>query len=311
MFNLLHPDPSQAIILAGSGRSGTTWLGNIMAANPNIRIIFEPFDRRRVPDAASVPLRPYARVGDKHPAWELFVRQVLCGRIHNEWVDQQGKRWWATRCLVKTIRATLLLGWIDHLFHPRIVFMTRHPCAVVLSRVKLKWESHLDVLLAQPQLLTDHLEPFVDLIHGAQTEVQKQAVLWCVENLVPLHQLREHNWVFCTYEQLYRQPQAESERILQAVGICKTPLTQRAIRQVSMVTRPDSALLTQGDPLTDWQRHLSTQDIDSILNIVQQFGITLYTDRVEPDLSSLRVAPQRQSPLSSSGAFTLQKADHR
>jgi hypothetical protein len=63
----LGKDPSQSILLAASGRSGTTWLGNIVAADPNTRIFFEPFDPRRVPAAACLPLRAYARPEGSYP----------------------------------------------------------------------------------------------------------------------------------------------------------------------------------------------------------------------------------------------------
>lgn len=282
MFRLHTADPSQTIILAGSGRSGTTWLGNIIAANPNVRIIFEPFDYRHVPQAGCLPLRPYARLNESYPEWEPFVRQVLQGRIENEWINRQGKRWWAWRRLIKEIRANLMLAWIDRMFHPRIVFTIRHPCAVVLSRLKLKWETHLDVFLAQPQLIADYLEPFLDLVHSAHTEVQKQAVMWSVENLIPLQQLPDHNWVFCLYEDFCRQPEAEADRVLKGLGIRKTWLTQRAIRGITMVTRPDSAVLTKKDPLTEWQHQLSPADIDTVLETVHAFGINLYSSQPLP-----------------------------
>jgi hypothetical protein len=175
-----------------------------------------------------------------------------------------------------------MLAWIDQMFHPRIVFTIRHPCAVVLSRLKLKWETHLDVFLAQPQLIADYLEPFLDLVHSAHTEVQKQAVMWSVENLIPLQQLPNHNWIFCLYEEFYRQPEAEADRVLKGLGIRKTWLTQRAIRSITMVTRPDSAVLTKKDPLTEWQHQLSPADIDTVLETVHAFGINLYSSQPLP-----------------------------
>lgn len=288
MFSLKKSDPSQAIILAGSGRSGTTWLGNIIAANPNVRIIFEPFDYRRVPDAAHLPLRPYARPQAEYPDWSAFVHRVLCGQVQNEWINRQGNYWWTSRRLIKAIRANLMLAWMDHMFQPQIVFMTRHPCAVVLSRLKLKWQTHLDVFLQQPQLMADYLDPYVDLIRGAQTPIQKHAVMWAVENLIPLKQLPAHNWVFCTYEELVHNPDAQAERVLDALGIQKSWFTRRAIKRVSMVTRPDSALLSGRDPLTVWQYELPGEDIDEILKIVHAFGINLY---------GLETMPHVKTPL--------------
>jgi hypothetical protein len=285
---MLGKDTSDTLILAGSGRSGTTWIGNIIAANPKVRVIFEPFDYRRVPEASVLPLRAYARQGEAYPQWEVFVRRVLLGDIHNDWVNRQGKRWWATKRLVKTIRANLMLGWVSEVFRSCTVFIIRHPCAVVLSRLRLEWDTHLDVFLAQPQLIADYLEPFVDMIRAARTPVQQHAMMWCVENLVPLLQLSDNaDWVFCTYEELYCRPEAETERILNHLRLRKTWFTRRAIKRVTMVTRPESALVLKRNPLIEWQQQLSTRDIDTILSIVEAFGIQLYSEDVMPDLSKL------------------------
>ncbi|MCB0177007.1 MAG: sulfotransferase [Anaerolineae bacterium] len=287
MFKLRASNPSNTIILAGSGRSGTTWLGNIIAANPNVRVFFEPFDYRQVPEATCLPLIAYARPDEEYPDREAFMRAVLSGRVENSWINQQGKRWWATVRFIKAIRANLMLGWIDRKFQPKIVFTTRHPCAVILSRIKLNWQSHLDVFLEQSDLVEDYLQPYLDIIHNAQTPVQKEAVMWCIENLIPLRQLPHHNWVFCTYEEFYRHTETEAKRVLNAIGIRKSWFTQRAIQKVSMVTRPDSAILNGQDPLSAWKKQLSKQDIDAILTIVDRFNITLYDSDITPHKTSL------------------------
>jgi len=264
------------IILAGSGRSGTTWLGNIIAANPNVRILFEPFDPRRVPPVRGLPLFAYARPEGDYPRWTEIVAPVLAGQVDNDWINRQGKRWWAWRRLVKTIRANLMLGWLDRTFHPKIVFTTRHPAAVVLSRVKLGWEAHLDDFLVQPELVADYLEPFVDVVLAAKTPVQQHAAAWCIENLIPLRQMAAHNWIFCTYENLYRNPAAEANRVLTGLGIRQSWFTRRAINRITMVARPDSAVIKQKDPLTDWQHRLTPAEIDDILRMLDIFGLTLY-----------------------------------
>jgi hypothetical protein len=275
-------DVSRTILLAGSGRSGTTWLGSILAANPNVRVLFEPFDHRRVPQVAGLPLRPYARPGERYPDWEPTFRAVLQGEIQNDWVNQEGHRWWANRLLVKDIRITLALGWLSSLYNPRIVYVVRHPCAVVLSRLKLGWDTHLDAFMAQPHLIADYLEPYLDLISSADTMVKKHAIMWCVENLVPLRQRSSYGWAFVTYEELYAQPRLQAERILSYLGVRRTWFTERAIRRVSVVTRPDSAVRNGRSPLQEWQSQLSREDIRVILDTTERFGIDLYREQALP-----------------------------
>lgn len=272
-------DPSKTIVLAGSGRSGTPWLSDIIAAAWSFRIIFEPFDARKVPEAkaAGIPLRPYCPPGEECPGLYNFTRLALAGKLRNRWVDQQGRRFWAWRFLLKTIRATLLLAWIDENFHPPIVYLVRHPGAVVASRCRLGWESHLDVFLSQPALMRDYLSPYEDLIKSAKTEVQKHTVMWCVENIVPLEQLSRYDWIFCTYEHLYIDPLRETHRLLSRLGLKQTPARLNAIRKLSHTTHNESALKTGGNILTEWKKNLSAQDIADMTTILREFGINLYS----------------------------------
>ena len=41
--------------------------------------------------------------------------------------------------------------------------------------------------------MVDYLEPFRDVISGPQSKVQKHAVMWCVENLIPLRQWQKYS----------------------------------------------------------------------------------------------------------------------
>ncbi len=274
---------SNTVLLTGSGRSGTTWLANIIAANPNFRIIFEPFDYRRVPEARGMPLMPYMRPDESYPEWEAYLSQVMKGRIHNPWVNRMGNRWWARRRLVKTIRANLMLLRIDRMFRTPIVFMTRHPCAVVLSRMRLKWDTHIEEFLAQPRLTEDHLDRYMPQIASSTTEVQRQAVMWCIENLIPLRSLESSGWIFTTYERLFCQPVIESSRILDQLGIRRTWFTNKSIKKITEMTRPDSYLLSGRNPLVEWQEKLETREIDDILRIVRSFGIELYNAESLPN----------------------------
>lgn len=294
MVNLFSLNPAQTIILAGSGRSGTTWVGNVLAAAPTMRIIFEPFDRRRVPEAADIPLFPYLRP-HAAPPWGTVVNLVLRGQLRNPWVLQDGDRWWGWRGLVKSIRAGGMLAWIDRHFAPPIVYMLRHPCAVILSRMRLGWETHLDVFLAQPDLINDYLDSYLDLIHGARTEIERQAVQWALENIVVLRQREAHRWTLLTYEEFYTNPEAEAERVLHCLGLRKSWFTHRAMQRITQVTRPDSPLHQGKSPLLDWQAHLAPAEIETILRTAHAFGITLYDAGPLP-ATPLATAPWRGIP---------------
>ena len=83
--------------MAGSGRSGTTWVGNVLASCRGGVPVFEPLKRSRCPavplsaEAAEFPGR-YLRLNAAHEDWRRYFEQVLSGRIANIWTRQDWTR---------------------------------------------------------------------------------------------------------------------------------------------------------------------------------------------------------------------------
>jgi len=291
-LEVINPLPKQAVsntlIVAGSGRSGTTWLGNIIAGD-EYRIIFEPFDFRHVPEAVGLGLRPYFNADGDYPQWRPFIKKVLSGNIENEWVDRDRPRLNPSKkpkgILIKEIRANGLLAWLNRNYGCRIVYIMRHPCAVIASRMKLKWETHIDAFLCQPELMHDLLYKYEDVMKNAVTDAEKHAVMWCVENVVPLNQLSKQQAVFCHYEALVIDPEKEVRRILNLLDIDFSESRKKATGEIVL---PGWAEQTRGtasglNNLNKWKDCLSDDEKRKISSVLGAFGIDLYSvDEVMP-----------------------------
>jgi hypothetical protein len=209
------------VVVAGSGRSGTTWLAELIQAQLAARMLFEPFHPLQVSEYRGFHYFQYARVGEPHPELHDFCERLLRGRIRGAWIDRQVEVLRPTARVVKPIRANLLLAWLRQAF-PEVpmLLLARHPCAVVLSRLELDWATDGDIrpFLEQDDLVEDHLRDVLPLIERAEHPEEKHAIVWCVHHRVPLRQLEPGSipWVF--YEELVRRPDAEIERIFAAIG---------------------------------------------------------------------------------------------
>jgi len=116
------------IFLAGSGRSGTTWIAELMNFDNSYRFIFEPLHINRVPLAKPFGWRRYLRPDDDNPELLDSMKTILGGRFRNSWTDHFNRCWIPKKRLVKEIRANLLLGWLHkHFPQVRIVLLLRHP----------------------------------------------------------------------------------------------------------------------------------------------------------------------------------------
>lgn len=86
-----RPAASKAIVLAGSGRSGTTWLTSLLTTMLGAQQIYEPLHPSMVPEVLSltgwqpdcedVPhIRvPYLSTESSSPQWRDFRERVLTG----------------------------------------------------------------------------------------------------------------------------------------------------------------------------------------------------------------------------------------
>jgi len=206
------------------------------------------------------------------------VSAILAGKVRTAWTDRYNTRSLARRRMIKAIRANLLLGWISRQC-PQVtmLYAMRHPCAVVHSRVKLGWDTHLDQLLAQPRLMQNHLAPYSSIIERTEREGdawERHTAMWCIENMVPLRELLLGDMHVLFYEQFCTQFDEEVAALFDYLG---TPVPQgieRARRQRSAHFRRDSAILRGGDLISDWQRHVTPRQIDRTLALLHTFGLS-------------------------------------
>ena len=215
----LGGDHRDAIFLAGSGRGGTTWIAEMINYNNAFRFIFEPFNPLKMPLCGAFGNRQYIRPGDTRPEFVDAARAIVTGRFRNGWADYYNHRVVSKKRLIKDIRAHLCLRWLFELFQGMpIVLMFRHPCAVAASRLRYGWRHDLKALLAQPQLVEDHLSPFRAPIERLTDPFEMHVAQWCVENYVPLRQFARGEIHVAFYEDFRRSPRTEIARLFAFIG---------------------------------------------------------------------------------------------
>ncbi len=140
-FRFLDLAGSRVAFLAGSGRSGTTWIQEIINFKKDHRVVFEPFWADRVPICAAFARHPYLRPSNREPRFVPPARQIIRGRLRSDWTDQFTDAGVYRFRLIKDIRANLFLFWLRHQY-PRlpIILLLRHPVAVATSQLKRGWE---------------------------------------------------------------------------------------------------------------------------------------------------------------------------
>ena len=282
----LKSDPRNTIFIAGSGRSGTTWLSDIVNYRNEFRTIFEPFHRAKVKRCQHFEEKQYLRPDNQDPAYVDPARAILSGNVPDWWANHYNTKLVARKRLIKDIRANLLLKWM-HVQFPAvpIVFMLRHPFPTVTSIVELGWDAQveLDSLFRQAALLEDYVRPFEDWLGYVENDFERWILIWCLENYVPLKQFRPGELYLIFYETLVADPLAESRRLLAHLNIPVTDALHATINTPSATSRGSSAVVNGGDPLASWRTTISDTQAARALTIMQAFGLDrVYADQPMP-----------------------------
>lgn len=283
-----------ALVVAGSPRSGTTWLAELICQLPGTAMLFEPLQHDQVPAARDAGLHRGSLpdpTGENDRAADAHFERMLQGQVLNAWTTSRIsllqlarlRRW-----VVKLVHGNLVLPrLVQHFSVRRPVLLLRHPCAVVASQRKLASAHCWEPEWFDPFL--DRYPEFAALVRGAQHVEQRLAVSWAVQQFTPLASEQADRLQVVAYEHLVRRGKAELERILAGWNESLPAGAERRFAVASTTTQRDSHLLRQGDPLAAWQRQLRDVEAQRVLDVARAFGLDFYNEELEPT-SPLRVS---------------------
>ena len=282
---------SGTILVAGSGRSGTTWLSRIVAEATDSASFFEPFvhdARRRFTHVARAETRTnrqiYIPARSRRSPHDEALWSILTGRAPGPWERKRDPdEATAGRRVIKAIRANLFLGYLARRWPAlRIVLVVRNPLGAVgsqLARTSEGWDFHFeaDFVLDQPRLVSDWLEPHLATIREATGAVERAALKWCIENRVPLGELRgRRNVRVVSYDRLVADPRRWGE--LGAFLRDRNWSAERCAAAIAAAPAPERADgSARSAPST-----LDAASRQAIRRIVERFGLEAWLDAQDP-----------------------------
>jgi sulfotransferase family protein len=285
LFGRLHVDLGDhrnSVFLAGSGRSGTTWVSEIIDYRNAYRLVFEPFHPGKVDICENFGRKQYLRPDDRREEYLEPARKILTGGFRSSWTDRFNRKFVARRRLIKDIRANLLLGWMRANFPGMpIVLLLRHPCAVAASRLALGWRDNLSETMAQEELVEDFLLPMEAEIRDAHGAFERHVFSWCIENYVPLRQFGWGEVHLAFYENFLAHPEDEVRRLFTYLSEDVDGRVYRALGRPSPLSRKGES------PSVDaWHRSVSGSQLQRAVEILGLFGLDrVYGEGAMPDPS--------------------------
>jgi hypothetical protein len=282
-------DHERSVFLAGSGRSGTTWLSEIISHRGGYRFVFEPFNPAKVGAFGSFGSKQYLRPDDGRGEFLGPARLALTGALRDPWTDRFNGTFVARRRLIKDIRANLLLAWMRANFPGMpIVLLLRHPCAVVASRLALGWKGNLNETMEQEELVEDFLLPIEAEIRAARDDFERHLFLWCIDNYVPLKQLGPGEIHLVFYENLLANPEEELRSLFGFLGDDPDGRVHARLAHPSALSRKNAPV-----PSVDGWR-VSASQLERTGEILSLFGLDgIYAEGPMPDPSAAYAVMKR------------------
>lgn len=288
---------SDVVWLVGDGRSGTTWVSDLINWDGRRREMFEPFHPRRVKATNQFHRHQYLRPSDSHNVLGVVLHDIFSGKFQHPRVDDENKALIYRGLLIKDIFANLLVGWVSRNIRPiKKILLVRNPFSVALSKAKTKhwgWVDEPKDFLLQPELSEDYLNEFADVIRDSSADyIQRQLIIWSIIYLVPLRQLNKGDIFVLFYENLYTDPEAELNRIFTFLNEGKRSGMDSKLMEVfhrpSRVSARDSHRVPGKSPTSEWKSQLSRQQIDDGLRTLERLGLAeIYGEDEMPSLDAL------------------------
>lgn len=284
------------ILVTGGHRTGTTWVGRMLAASGEAAYISEPLNVLHRPGVMSAPVRYwYTYICQENESTFLpALRQTLAYRYHwaAEILSLRSRKdflrmgrdwrtfltgWWRNlRPLLKDPFAVFSSAWFARRLNCQVVITVRHPAAFASSLKRLDWTFQIEDLLAQSQLMGDWLEPFraeMKAISSADV-VSRAALLWKMIYAV-VEEQRQVNPDLLTvrHEDLSLDAVHGFRNLYHELELDFTPRAQTIIQESSSAENPGeiatvhSTRVDSQANLHNWKRRLSAEEIGCIRRI--------------------------------------------
>lgn len=251
------------ILVTGTHRSGTTWVGRMLALSPTVRYIHEPFAPmykrswlRTPPEERFYHEPPTAtgrfandldRIVALRPPWPTIAKRASGARnairIGQDAILTANARRRGARALIKDPFALLAAEWIAARTSADVIVLVRHPAAFASSIKRLGWRLDVSWLLNQPDLIEGDLAPFKsELIAdraGTSDLIDHAALVWRVLNsVVHRYDLDHPGWRVVRYEDIAQNPVPGFRALYDYAAIPWNARTSREIERLNSAENP-------------------------------------------------------------------------
>lgn len=207
--------------------------------------------------------------------------KMLVGRYMNLWRNYRKYRHGERKGVItKFIRANLMLGWLEANYDLAVLFVVRHPGAVVASQLEkgTEWDARALESFKRDRLLwRDFLGAHEGFLTSSLSNVELYTTIWCIQNALPIEESISKGRPVTYYEKLIAESDSEWSRItgaLQLEDIPESRVVSKPSQQSSKT--PESGAMDGTSRVSRWQKRFSNAELDSMQKVLDEFHVSIY-----------------------------------
>lgn len=299
------------VLVSGAHRSGTTWVGKMLAADARTAYISEPLNVLHRPGVFRMKVKHwYQYVCEENESEYLPAFKELLEFDYHLWDEirslrsrrdflRMGRDFLifynglvrGQRALLKDPFAVFSAPWFAKRLNCKVVITVRHPAAFASSLKRLSWSFNFQDLLDQSLLMRAHLEPYRSEMQSMRPDdvIGQAALLW---KLIysSVHALRETHpdpdFVIVRHEDLSRDPVSGYRDLYRLLGLEFTPRVEKIILNSSSSENPAEASrkkvhtvkLDSRANISSWKKRMTLEEVDRIRKMTEKISPLYYSD---------------------------------
>ena len=269
---------NEPILITGSHRSGTTWVGNIIQNLPRIYYLHEPLTPNSITRGLFNtdiwykyydPKKEYENIetilnelfSGSYPFKAMFhfknslphtdyrnPNGINDGKIDlkyfkwriNAYIDSKRLNKKEIIPLIKDPIALTAAEWIYHKWNSKNIILIRHPAAFVSSLIRLNWRFNFENFTKQPDLIDRFLGPYRSQINNPPKDfISEASLIWtCITKIIIEYQKLYPNWLYIRHEDLSYDPINEFELLFKRLDLPFSSKVKRFIQSTSSHSNP-------------------------------------------------------------------------
>ena len=294
----------QPILVTGAVRSGTTFVGKVLAETEGAIYVSEPFNihNKKVYDTQWENQWTYLTDSDKPAFYKKLCDVFKLEAVTKSPLSLNGVRAFLhdmalsfvgipERVIIKDPIALASTNFIHKHFNAKVVLCVRHPAGFVQSMQKLNWLADPNYFLNQPALVERYLSTIKYELeafkHVTEPNLEVNALGWKAQNLIVKQLLDENpSYILLKHETLSNNPVETFEDLLNKLKLPFTSDLELFIRKHTHSNNPEQTSTNQPHTIKlnakansqGWKKKLTSHEISTIKAITEPVASYFYNE---------------------------------